>query len=145
MTNANPVYYMWKFLILKTIMNLLSSLGVTRLNSTVPHSKFITLQRSCAWMSYRNCTIKFFRTRHKTNTDKNTTTVLTNYELFWYVFFSIHIFHEFDPWLVLIVLKLYSVWSKRLETHTSKMNLITIKSRSGFRKNHKTLNHILSL
>lgn len=30
MTNANPmrlVYYMWKFLILKTIMNLLSSLG----------------------------------------------------------------------------------------------------------------------
>lgn len=34
MTNANPVrsvYYMWKFLILKTIMNLLSSLGVSSL------------------------------------------------------------------------------------------------------------------
>lgn len=34
--------------------------------------------------------------------------------------FSIHILHEFDPLLVLIVLKLYTVWSKRLETYASK-------------------------
>lgn len=48
MTNANPkrsVYYMWRFLDLNTVMNLLSSFELTRLNSTVLHSKFIILQR----------------------------------------------------------------------------------------------------
>lgn len=48
MTNANPkrsVYYMWRFLDLNTVRNLLSSFELTRLNSTVLHSKFIILQR----------------------------------------------------------------------------------------------------
>lgn len=108
---------------LKNYYEFIIEFGVTKLNSTVPHPILSSLIffSNPAWTSDRNCAIEFFRTRYKTNTDKKKYSNRFHKKMSYFdTLFSIHILHEFDPLLVLIVLKLYTVWSKRLETYASK-------------------------
>lgn len=63
---------------LKNYYEFIIEFGVTKLNSTVPHSVLSSLIffSNPAWTSDRNCAIEFFRTRYKTNTDKKNTPIV---------------------------------------------------------------------
>lgn len=98
--------------------------GVIKLNFIVFYLilSLLIFFSNFVWIFDRNCVIEFFCICYKINIDKKKYFNYFNKKMSYFdILFLIYILYEFDFLLVLIVFKLYIVWSKCLEMYVFKI------------------------